>query len=437
MTEQDDRSPGRWPEAGPDQARIAGLTHRSWRRVLPWAIPVVVLVAIIYIVTHRGSGPANLNQRPDGKTRPISVGVASVVTGDVDVNVEALGTVTPVATVTVHSRIDGQLMRLGFTEGQLVREGDTLVQLDPRPYEVQLEQARGQLIRDQALLGNAKVDLERYRLLYSQDSIAQQQVATQEGLVRQYEGAVITDQGQVDSAKLNLIYAKVTAPVSGRVGLRQVDLGNIVHAADTNGVAVITQLQPITVIFTVPEDRLPQITRRVAQPAPVPVDAYDRTFSTKLATGTLLTFDNQIDPTTGTVKLRAQFPNADFALFPQQFVNVRVKVDTERGATLIPSSAVLNGAQGQYVWSVQPDQTVKMVNITPSVVSGERTAVTSGVTAGTQVVVDGMDRLRDGSRITLVDRGQPAPAPAAPAQSAQRIKGKGKNGAQRPNTPPS
>jgi membrane fusion protein, multidrug efflux system len=437
MTEQDDRSPGRWPEAGPDQARIAGLTHRSWRRVLPWAIPVVGLVAIIYIVTHRGSGPANLNQRPDGKTRPISVGVASVVTGDVDVNVEALGTVTPVATVTVHSRIDGQLMKLGFTEGQLVREGAMLVQLDPRPYEVQLEQARGQLMRDQALLANAKVDLERYRLLYSQDSIAQQQVATQEGLVRQYEGAVLTDQGQVDSAKLNLIYAKVAAPVSGRVGLRQVDLGNIVHAADTNGVAVITQLQPITVIFTVPEDRLPQITRRVAQPAPVPVDAYDRTFSTKLATGTLLTFDNQIDPTTGTIKLRAQFPNADFALFPQQFVNVRVKVDTERGATLIPSSAVLNGAQGQYVWSVQPDQTVKMVNITPSVVSGERTAVTSGVTAGTQVVVDGMDRLRDGSRITLVDRGQPAPAPAAPAQSAQRIKGKGKNGAQRPNTPPS
>jgi multidrug efflux system membrane fusion protein len=435
MTEQDERSPGRGSAPGPEQNRAAGLTQLSWRRVLPWATPLVVVLAIIYIVTHRGTGPANLNQRPDGKTRPISVGVAAVVTGDVDVDVEALGTVTPIATVTVHSRIDGQLMKLGFTEGQLVHEGDMLVQLDPRPYEVQLEQARGQLIRDEALLANAKVDLDRYKLLYSQDSIAQQQVATQEGLVRQYEGAVITDKGQVDSAKLNLVYARVTAPVSGRVGLRQVDLGNIVHAADTNGVAVITQLQPITVIFTVPEDRLPQIRRRVAQPAPVPVDAYDRTFSTKLATGTLLTFDNQIDATTGTVRLRAQFQNPDYALFPQQFVNVRVKVDTQHGATLVPSSAVLNGAQGQYVWSVQADQTVKMVTITPSVVSGERTAITSGVTAGTQVVVDGMDRLRDGSRITLVDRGQPAPA--TPAQSAQRFKGKGKSGAQRPNPPPS
>ena len=437
MTEQDDSWPGRGPEPGPDQGRPSSLTRRNVRRALPWALAILFVLAVVFIITHRGSGPANINQRPDGKTRPISVGVASVTTGDVDVDVEALGTVTPIATVTVHSRIDGQLMKLGFTEGQIVHEGDMLVQLDPRPYEVQLEQARGQLIRDEALLANAKVDLERYKLLYSQDSIAQQQVATQEGLVRQYEGAVLTDQGQVDSAKLNLVYAKVTAPVSGRVGLRQVDLGNIVHAADTNGVVIITELQPITVIFTVPEDRLPQIMRRVAQPTPVPVDAYDRTFATKLATGTLLTVDNQIDPTTGMVKLRAQFPNSDFSLFPQQFVNVRVTVGTERGATLIPTAAIQRGAQGAYVYVVQPDQTVKLVNVTTSVVSGERTAVTAGATAGNQVVVDGMDRLRDGARITLVDRTQPAPADAAPAQSAQRIKGKPKNGAQRPNTPPS
>jgi multidrug efflux system membrane fusion protein len=386
--------------------------HRVW---LPWAIGVVLVIAVIYIITHRGTGPGNLFQRPDGKSRPIAVGAAPVTQGDIDLFVDALGTVTPLATVTVHSRVDGQIMRIAFTEGRFVKQGELLAEIDPRPFDVQLTSARGQLARDEALLANAKVDLQRYETLYAQDSIAQQQVATQQGLVRQYEGTVLSDQGQVDSARLNLVYAHVTAPVAGRVGLRQVDVGNVIHAADANGIVVITQLQPVTVIGTVPEDRLREVMSVLATP-PVPVDAYDRSRATKLATGTLLTVDNEIDATTGTVKLRAQFANSDFALFPNQFVNLRIQTQTLHGATLVPTAAVQRGAQGAtYVYVVLPDSTAQMRVIKTAATSGERTVVADGLKPAEQVVVDGIDRLRDGAKVQLVDR---TAAPGATAPSA-------------------
>lgn len=412
---QDPRTPP--PEDGTAAVRRR---HRVW---LLWAIGAVLVIGLIYIITHRGSGPGNLFQRPDGKTRPIAVGAAPVTQGDIDLFVDALGTVTPLATVTVHSRVDGQIMRIAFTEGRLVKQGELLAEIDPRPFNVQLTSARGQLARDEALLANARVDLQRYQTLYTQDSIAQQQVATQEGLVRQYEGTVLADQGQVDSARLNLVYANVTAPVAGRVGLRQVDVGNVIHAADTNGIVVITQLQPITVIGTIPEDRLREVMKVLVTP-PVSVDAYDRARTTKIAAGTLLTVDNEIDATTGTVKLRAQFANTDLALFPNQFVNLRIQTDTLHGVTLVPTAAVQRGAQGStYVYVVLADSTAQMRVIKSAATSGERTVVAEGLKPGEQVVVDGIDRLRDGAKVQLVDR------TAAPANATTPHAGQGKPGA--------
>jgi membrane fusion protein, multidrug efflux system len=419
-----DRDPGL--RSGPSLGEApSDETDRAprWRRYWPHGLAALAVLAIIYILTHRGGGAANLFQRPDGKTHPIPVGTAPVTRGDIDLFVDALGTVTPLATVTVHSRVDGQIMRISFTEGQRVRAGELLAEIDPRPFEVQLTQARGQLARDEALLANARVDLDRYKALYAQDSIAQQQVATQEGLVRQYEGAVLADQGQVDSAKLNLIYSHVTAPVAGRVGLRQVDLGNVVHAADANGLVVITQLQPISVVGTIPEDRLAQVMKVLTKP-PVAVEAYDRARTAKLADGELQTIDNEIDPTTGTVKLRALFANTDLALFPNQFVNLRVQAETLHGALLAPTAAVQRGAQGaSYVYVVQADGTVQMRTIKPSAASGERTVIADGLKDGERVVVDGIDRLRDGAKVELVDRD--APPAAAPARDGSKGKREG------------
>jgi multidrug efflux system membrane fusion protein len=282
-----------------------------------------------------------------------------------------------------------------------VKEGQLLAQVDPRPFQVQLDQAEGQLIKDQALLANARLDLERYEALFKQDSIAQQQVATQVSLVRQYEGAVRTDQAAVDNAKLQLSYARITAPITGRLGLRQVDPGNIVHAADANGVVLITEVQPITVIFTLPQDNLPAIMQRIKGNAKLAVEAWDRGFRTKLASGELLTVDNVIDVTTGTVKLRAKFANADLALFPNQFVNARMLLDTRSGVLIIPGAALQRGSQGSFVYVVKDDSTVSVRPVKLGASDGERVAVESGLAAGERVVVDGMDRLREGARVQV------------------------------------
>jgi multidrug efflux system membrane fusion protein len=290
-------------------------------------------------------------------------------------------------------------MQVHFQEGQTVKAGDVLAEIDPRPFEVQLAQAQGQMAKDQALLADARLDLQRYQVLYKQDSIAKQQLDTQASLVRQYEAAIAIDQSQIDNAKLQLTYCHITAPIGGRVGLRLVDPGNIVHATDTTGLVVITQLQPIAVLFAIPEDNLPGILAKLTAGERLSVEAYDRAQQRKLATGSLLTVDNQIDPTTGTVRLKAEFPNADSALFPNQFVNARLLLEVKRGVTLVPNAAIQRGAQDTFVYVVKTDQTVAMRPVTLGGSEGGTTAISAGLAPGETVVTDGADKLRDGAKV--------------------------------------
>jgi membrane fusion protein, multidrug efflux system len=397
-----------------------------WRRAVWITIAVLLALAAVWWLYHRATGQAPA--RRGAFNAPLPVVAAPVTTGNINIVYSALGTVTPLATVTVLSQISGQITQLPFTEGQMVKQGDLLAVIDPRPYELQLEQAEGTLAKDQALLKQAQTDLARYQILAKQDSIATQTVDDEAQLVNQYMGQVKVDQGVIDNDKLNIAYCHITAPISGRAGLRQIDVGNYVTSSNTsNGIVVITQIQPITVVFSLPEDNLPAVMQRLSAGATLQVTAYDRTNTTKLATGKLTAVDSQIDTSTGTVKMRAQFDNQDGALFPNQFVNVRVLVNTLQNTTVIPTAALQRGAPGTFVYVVKPDNTVAMTPIKIGPTEGESTTVASGLSVGAKVVVDGADKLKDNAKITLRQESPPvqsqnestnAPSNAGPSTTA-------------------
>ena len=382
----------------------APVTTRPRRLRLGRWLLVLLVLAGAGLVARRAMAPATA-PAPHGAHRgalpPQPVAVATAATGDVRIVLDAIGTVTPLATVTVRTQIAGELQEVGFKEGQIVHKGDFLAQIDPRPYQALLEQYQGQLARDEALLKQAQIDLKRYQTLLRQDSIARQQAEDQVYLVKQYEGAIRSDQAQIDAQKVNLIYCHITSPVDGRVGLRLVDPGNFVQPSDANGLVVVTQLQPMSVIFPLPEDNLPEVLRRYHAGAVLPVIAYDRSNTTELATGKVGTIDNQVDTTTGTWKLRAIFPNKDEMLFPNQFVNARLLVNTLHGVVTVPTAAVQRGAPGAYVWLVKPDDTVTVRTVKTGTVDGDHEQIVAGLAPGDRVVIDGTDRLREGTRVSV------------------------------------
>ncbi len=376
---------------------VHALSRRKWLGLL---VVCLLLIGAYVWLTRGGRAQSNSGkQAPSAAAVPVVAAAAKK--GDIGVYLNGLGTVTPLNTVTVQSRVAGELMKVFFREGQIVKTGELLAEIDPRPYQAQLTQAEGQLVRDQALLNNARIDLERYRVLAKQDSIPKQQLDTQEYLVLQYEGAVKTDQGNVENAKLQLIYSRITAPLSGRVGLRQVDPGNIIQTTATTGIVVITQLQPITVIFPIPEDNLTQVLGKLRAGARLQVEAFDREQKQKLASGYLLTIDNQIDTTTGTVKLKAVFPNKDNLLFPNQFVNARLLVEVERNVIIVPASAIQKGPKGTFVYLIKSDNTAGVRLVTTGAAENADISITSGLAAGERVVSDGAERLREGSKVEL------------------------------------
>ncbi|MCL1980416.1 MAG: MdtA/MuxA family multidrug efflux RND transporter periplasmic adaptor subunit [Proteobacteria bacterium] len=365
-------------------------------------LALFVVAAGLYGVKHILSpSPGQQHAKDKGAGHATPVVAVAATTKDLEVYLSGLGNVVPLNAVTVRSRVDGELMAVKFKEGQMVAKDDLLAEIDPRPFQVQLAQAEGQLIRDQEILNNARVDLSRYKQLWGQDSIPKQQYDTQASLVNQYQGVVKLDQGLVDSAKLQLVYCRITAPISGRVGLRQIDPGNIIHVTDQAGLVLITQLQPISVGFTLPEDTLPQLQARLHENKQLPVDVYDRARQQKLAHGVLVTIDNQIDQATGTIKLKAIFANEKNELFPNQFVNANLLLETLPNTLVIPAAALQRGAQGTFVYLVNADQTVAVRPVSAGVTHEGNVAILNGLAAGDLVVVDGAERLREGSKIEV------------------------------------
>ena len=406
---------------------------RRSRRIAAVLLVALVLVAalVAWRVLGSGTAPHAASQAATGSTAaggagahagargaggpPTSVSVATIGTGDIKVTLSGLGAVTPLDTVTVVTQINGQLQSLGFTEGQLVHKGQFLAQIDPRPYLVALEQAQGTLAHDEGLLAQAHADSARYQVLNRQNSIAVQQAQDELFLIKQYEGTVIADQAAVDSAKLNLVYCHIVSPVDGRVGIRLVDPGNYVQTTNTSGLFVVTQLQPISVLFTLPEDNIPSIQEQMAK-GPLTVTAYDRSDAKALATGTLAAVDTQVDNTTGTVELRATFPNTDYALFPQQFVNAHLLLQTLSGVVVAPQAAVQNGAPGDFVYLVKPNNTVAVQVVKTGPSEGGLIQITDGLKPGDKVATDGLDRLRNGGEISVAAPRKPG-KPGAPAAS--------------------
>lgn len=399
---------------------VAKRGHRVWR----WLIPLIIVLGVggYFLYTRMTTQPADAKGgKGDAGGRGIPVTAVTARRGDTKIYLNGLGSVTPLNTVTIRTRVDGQIMEIGFVEGQTVQENKLLFELDPRPFQVQLEQAEGQMAKDQALLKNAQADLARYQ--EAKEAVARQLVDTAASNVAQYEGAVKIDQGAIDNAKLQLQYCKITAPLTGRIGLKTVDKGNIVHTSDANGLAVITQLQPISVVFNLPEDDIPRVMRKLhagdgKTTNNLEVDAYDRDRKNKLAIGTLLAVDSQIDMTSATVRLKAIFPNDDFSLFPNQFVNARLLIDTLKEVVTVSTAAVQRSPTANFVYVIKPDSTVEMRTVAIGPTEGDDTVIESGLSAGEQAVIEGVDKLQDGTKITREGGGKSATRPTSRPRSA-------------------
>ncbi len=398
-----------------DSRPVSPPSRWSRRRIVGLGLLLIAVAAIAWVVLRPAAKQGGPGGRAGGRppmaaNLPVPVRIATAAQQDIDIFLRSLGTVTAYNTVIVRSRVSGELVDVAFQEGQQVKAGDLLAQVDPRAFQVALDQARGTQMQNLAQLENARRDLQRYQALFKQDSIARQQVDTQAALVRQYEGTVKSDQANVDNAKLQLDYARITAPISGRLGLRQVDRGNLVSSSDTNGLVVITQTQPISVVFTLPETQLPEVRAELAAGKTLAVDAYDRADTRRIATGKLETLDNQIDVTTGTLKLKARFDNADDALFPNQFVNVRLHVLTRKDVTAIPTAAVQQGSAGAFVFLVQDDNTIAVRQVKLGAINSGMVAVNEGLKPGDRVVTEGTDRLRAGAKVEILGGAEVIPA---------------------------
>ena len=412
-------------------------TGKGKKRGLIWVVFLLLIAGVAGYAVWRAGDPGNAPKTQGGggggfggggrggSMGPVPVVVSKISRSNIPVYLNGLGNVTPYYTVTVKSRVDGQLIKVHFNEGEFVKEGQTLIEIDPRPFQVQLEMAEATLAHDQALLANAKVDLDRYKLLVKTDAIPSQQLDTQTALVAQYQATIKQDQANIDNAKLQLVYSKITAPITGVLGLRLVDPGNIVHASDANGMITITQLQPISVLFTIPEDSLPQVTQKLRAGAHLPADAYNRDNSKKLASGTLLTLDNQIDATTGTSKLKAVFDNKDNTLFPQQFVNVRLLVDTLTNQAVVPNVAVQNGQQGTFVYVVDDNSRVHLKPVQVGITTATEAQILAGLTDGDRMVVDGTDRLVEGATVRVRKPGELENPPGYDGGAGGGRKGRG------------